>query len=349
MYVITNEKFHLIPLAYNEFCKDIESLVELKKYAGTIEIDRIINKDTVCSLIEYCRQDWDKLYVLDMQHIVSYENRALNMLLDCSNIKIIIVNIDNGLIVNVKEDLQGKYKETRGNTLCSHEQLEAVYDKLAGEIEGIYKTLLVNTVKWLRQIVTKDKLHELKPLDSSGVYCNMYINVKRLFTDPAQYSFVIYHMVKMIKECDIEADALVSASRNGANIASILGWLLDKKVIHCASLGPKFSLVSGSIDTEIRKHKKYIYIFDFLCLGTEVKLLNALLNLKEAKLATGFGIANYRNLENVSQLSVLAKISCLVDVQKENFGYRIAGTKEEIAKLLVEEDRDYGTARLHRI
>lgn len=349
MYIITSEKFHLIPLAYNEFCKDIESLVESKKYAGAIEIDRIIDKDTVCRLIDYCSKDRGRLYVLDMQHIVSYENRALNMLLDCSDIKIIIVNIDNGLIENVKEDLQEKYRKMRGNILYSHKELGAVYDKLASEIEGIYKALLVNTVKWLRQIVTKEDIQNLRPLDSSGVYCNMYINAKRLFTDPAQYSFVVYHMVKMIKECNINADALVSASRNGANIASILGWLLDMKVIHCASLGPKFSLVSGSIDTEIRKHKKYIYIFDFLCLGTEVKLLNALLNIKEAKLVAGFGIANYRNLENVSKLSVLAKIFCLVDVQKENFGYRIAGTKEEIAELLMEEDRDYGTARLQRI
>ena len=215
------------------------------------------------------------------------------------------------------------------------------YSAYYDEIHNIYHNETVTIVQWMKQCVTKESVKNIKPLDSSGIYCNMYINAKRLFIDPDKYYFIIYQMICMIASSNQNFDALVSASRNGANIASIIGWLLNKKVIHCTSLGPKFSLAPNLIYKEIRHKKRYAYIFDFMCLGTEAKLLNALLNSKGANLVEGFGIANYINLEHNLQFSVLNKMNSLVDVQKEKIGYRIAGSKEEIEEMLIEESEEY--------
>lgn len=348
MYIIEYDNFTLLPLAYNEFCNDIESLIQPKEYAGAIEIERIIDSSTFENIVAYCNKDKKILYVIDMRDIISYENKIFKKLLECTNAKIIIINIQNSLFESIKEDLNNEYIEIDNKTLCSRDDLKNIYEKLCDEIYNIYHNETIAIVHWMKQNVTQEKLRDIKPLDSSGVYCNMYINAKRLFIDPDKYCFVIYQMISMIIKSGCKFDALVSASRNGANIASVIGWLLNKKVIHCTSLGPKFSLGASSGYKDVRKNKKYIYIFDFMCLGTEAKLLNALLSYKGASLVEGYGIANYIDFEDSSKFSVLNKMRSLVDVQRENVGYRIAGSKKEIEDMLIKENKDY-VFGVHRV
>lgn len=348
MYIIKDEKFVLIPLAYNEFCNDIKSLSDSKKYAGEIEINRIIDSCALEEIVKYCNKDEEILHIIDMRNIVSYENKIFKKLLEIKKTKIIIVNIESSLINSIKEDLNDKYEQIDDYTLCSDSKLKNKDTSLQDAVNNIYHKETVKIVQWMKQCVTPKNVNDIKPLDSSGIYCNMYINVKRLFIDPDKYCFIIYQMICMIANSNQEVDALVSASRNGANLASIIGWLLNKKVIHCTSLGPKFSLAPNMIYKDIRKNNRYAYIFDFMCLGTEAKLLNALLNSKGANLVEGFGIANYIDLESGSQFSVLSRMNSLVDVQKENIGYRIAGSKEEIKEMLIEESAK-DVSGLHRV
>lgn len=341
MYIIKDKAFVLIPLAYNEFCNDIKSLNSSREYAGEIEIKRIIDSCMIENIVEYCNENKNNIYVIDMTNIISYENKIFKMLLEIQDSNVIITNIDVSIFEKIKENLNEEYTQLEKNTLCSNIEMQKKYIYLKDKINNIYHKETVAIVDWMKQCVTKETVKNIKPLDSSGVFCNMYINAKNLFLDPNKYIFIIYRMICMIKKSDIEIDALVSASRNGANIASIIGWLLNKKVIYCTSLGPKFSLSPSLIYKDIRKNNRYAYIFDFMCLGTEVKLLNALLNSKGASLVEGFGVANYINLECDFQFNVLSRMNSLVDVQKENIGYRIAGTKEEIEEMLIEERDAY--------
>ena len=116
--------------------------------------------------------------------------------------------------------------------------------------------------------------------------------------------------------------------------------MLDKKVIHCPNIGPKFSLALHLVEGKIRKDKKYAYIFDFMCIGTEAKLLNALLSFGGGNLVCGFGVANYIDLKQEHRFGVLNKVKCLVDVQAENIGYRIAGSRDEIKDMIFEENEE---------
>lgn len=348
MYVFKYEKFTLIPLAYNEFCNDIESIRESKKYDGDIQIERVIDAVTLDNILKYCNNEEKTLYVIDMKYIISYEDKVFRNLLQHSNLKIIIVNIADYLIDGISEDLDDKYTLVENNHLCSDSSLEYAFLENYRAISDIYYKENVAIVYWMKKNVTEESIETLEPLDSSGIYCNMYINAKRLFIEPDKYCYIIYQLICMIKSSDEEFDALVSASRNGANIASIIGWLLNKKVIHCTSLGPKFSLAARSINKDIRKNGKYVYIFDFMCLGTEAKMLNALLSFRGASLIGGYGIANYVNLTIGTKYSVLAKVRSLVNVQEEGIGYRVAGTKEEIKEMLMKERFSY-VSRLCRV
>ena len=81
-------------------------------------------------------------------------------------------------------------------------------------------------------------------------------------------------------------------------------------------------------------------IYDFLCLGTEAKLLNALLGLKGANLTAGYGVANYCGSDNAYGDSVMKRMYGLVNIRDAGFGYRIAGTRDEIKNMLIEKGED---------
>lgn len=198
MYVIRDKKFVLIPLAYNEFCNDIKSLGDSPKYAGEIKVKRILDNSALEDIIEYCSQDKDILYIVDMKNIMSHANRVFKRLLELENVKIIIVNIEGSLIDNIKEDLNDRYEQIDEYTLCSENKLKDSYSAYYDEIHNIYHKETVTIVQWMKQCVTKESVKNIKPLDSSGIYCNMYINAKRLFIDPDKYYFIIYQMICMI-------------------------------------------------------------------------------------------------------------------------------------------------------
>ncbi len=341
MYIIKEEKYLLMPLAFNEFCNDIVSLRDSSKYVGPIQSKRIIDNDVIDEIIAFCNNS-DLPIVIDMNNIINYSNRSFSRLLSIENAQIVISRVEESLRDTIEEDL-GSIYITIDNSLCSSEKMREFYQCEKNSILNVDHIENLRIVNWMKQCVTVDEVDHLQPLDSSGVYCNMYINAKRLFADPIKYYFIIYQMICMIDNSEKDFDALVSASRNGANIAEIIGWLLNKKVIYCPSLGPRFSLAIHLVDNKIRKNRKYAYIFDFMCLGTEAKMLNALLSFAGASLVEGYGIANYINLEHEYQFGVLNRMNCLIDVQKEKVQYRIAGSKEEIRDILVEGKDSYAT------
>lgn len=339
MYILKNEDYSVIPLAFCDFCDDISRLGSLPKYAGKVSIDRVIDVELFCEIVEFCKNNEDMLVIIDMLNVISCGNRVCKCLLEINNPNIIIVNIHSSLIEIVKEDLKDEYYKIDSNTLCPREELGEKYFTIKNDIKDIYHHEMVTIVQNLKQSVNKDDVEKIQPLESSGIYCNMYINVKNLFFDSDKLMFVIYQMICMIEKDEQDFDALVSASRNGANLACIIGLLLEKKVVYCANLGPRFSLAPKMIDKEIREDKKYVYIFDFLCLGTEAKLLNALLKAYGASLVKGYGIANYISVGDKQQQNVLRKMRSLVDVKEEQLGYKIAGSIDEIKEMLVEENK----------
>lgn len=347
MYIIRKKKFLFLPLAYNDFCDDINSICQLGTFTGTICIQRIINAEVINRVKDFIErnafasgENW--MYVIDMQNIISYADHAFEYLRKISDAPILICNISRENMENIKEDLQYRYFEIDRSTVSVNVDLSKVYQQIEGEISGIYHDEVCNIVKWMTVRVKEEDIPNLKPLDSSGVYCNMYVNAKKLFLKPENYNFILYQMVKEVSIYRDEIDALVSSSRNGANLANLIGWLLNIKVIHCINLGPRFSLSTYKIRKDIRKNKKYLYIYDFMCLGTEVKVLNTILGVRDAQLIGGVGIANYIDLEDSGgQKSVLGKMKSLIDIKKAGIPYKIAGTKEEIKAKLVKEGDDY--------
>ena len=168
-------------------------------------------------------------------------------------------------------------------------------------------------------------------LSSSNIYTNHYVDVKQLFMQPENLNTILYYMTKHLVSKNLEYDAIVSTSKNGAVLATLVGQLIDKDVVHCVNVGPQFALPIQAIEEAFQKSKRYVYVCDFICLGTEVKLLHALMVSRQAVFAGGVGIANYIPLCNEdlkSKHSPLASVSCLVDLISAGIPYEIHIMKE---------------------
>ena len=153
-------------------------------------------------------------------------------------------------------------------------------------------------------------------LSSSSVYASHYVNVKELFQKPEDFALVLYYLTRLVEKKDLKYDALIATSKNGAILASLLGDLVDAEVVYCISIGPQFSIPADWLDQRIEQGKRYLHVSDFICLGTEVKLINAILASRRSTLIGGVGIASFIPVgkRNPDLKSPLANYECLINV-----------------------------------
>lgn len=339
MYIIEETDFIMLPLAYNDFCEDVISISQTGTFAGEISLDRVLSASSVQKIVSFIAEDMkgkENCYVIDMRNLISYAEHSFTQFQKIIDANIIFFGASDETGIKLSEDIPDKLLDLNDKMKGTKRLSKETICQIQSKIEKIYLNETAKIVRWMSHKITSDESDKLTPLDSSGVFCNMYVNAKKLFLDPEKYYFILYQMILRVAKHKGQIDALISASRNGANLANTIGWLLDIKVIHCITLGPKFSLSMQNINKDIRKRKNYFYIFDFMCLGTEVKVLNAILAVKGAKLIGGMGIANYIAIDQSSVQGVISKMDTLIDTRTAKLDYKIAGTKDDILKLLRE-------------
>lgn len=331
MKIISFNNVIVFPLAYDLFCKDMDSIVECERDNTCIAIKRMMNEVQAREIKEIILKmqasDPCLLFVLDFSNITSVSDRVLGRYFsETSNI--LIVNISNhpNLIKRIEEDL--KRTVVNGCVCLDCSSINGIVSEI--KMENVYHGIDIQILKGITSVLREDQIDGIKPLDSSGVYSNMYVDTARLFFDAERYRFIIYRIInKIIEKDNIERiDAFVSASRIGANLANVIGWLMGKKVIFCNNIGPKYSLTLQYLLEDIRPKKKYTYIFDVMCLGTEAKLLNTILTVKGAVLRSAYGIASY-NEDNF-----IRNLETLVNLKDKEINYRISGDKENLRTIL---------------
>ena len=78
---------------------------------------------------------------------------------------------------------------------------------------------------------------------------------------------------------------------------------------------------------KVQKEESYVYIFDFICIGTELKILSTFISDRKSKLICGVGPASYircNHPEIVKRKLILHKMHPIINVQDyPNMGYEI--------------------------
>ena len=98
------------------------------------------------------------------------------------------------------------------------------------------------------------------------------------------------------------------------------------------NIGPQYALPVSAVE-RIQRGERYLYVYDFICLGTEAKLLHALLASRGAFLAGGIGVASYIPLDNPEleqKHSPLAKIDSMVNLISAGIPYQTYLQKDAV-------------------
>lgn len=314
MVVIKKDDFTLIPMDYNSFLNSITQYRRDIKYTKEYSISERVFERLV---YEISNSDDDDVVVVDMANIISYPSRAFCKLSDMKKPIVFYEASYEKLRKMLEEDLADvKYFEELGLYVLNLDNI-SIIEKIPCLMLAYRREHEVDIVKTL---IDAGEC----PLESSGLVSNYFVNTKKLFYNVDNYNYVVYSLAAMICEKikKYSIDAFVSSSKNGAVIASILAGMLDVKEVHLIGIGPKYAMELGDSIDCIKKKKRYAYIFDFMCTGTELKIVSSLINAKEAFMPYAAGIARYSGT-NVN--SLFAKIDVLVDTDSLKIDYKILG------------------------
>ena len=331
MILYEDNQYVFISMAYYSFCNEIMLVKENGRYLGPIKNERFLSGQEINAVVSFVYgYNAKKLLVVDMKYVSNISDHFFEKLKNLKNKLICFTNLSKLVRDELKAELPPEIMIGR-NCIFANKQSANAYRNNCKKIEQTYVN---KSAQIIREMVEELDEDDIRPLDSSNVYCNTYVNMKKLFVNPDWYNYIMFQLVQLIAPEINQVDALICASKNGANIASNLGWLFNKKVVYCMNLGPKFSVVRETLLNEIRQEKKYAFIYDFICLGTELKTLNALVGVLGAKLIAGYGIANYIELpETTVEGNILEKMHSVINLQEACIEYRIAGTKKEIVQM----------------
>lgn len=325
------ENMYLVPVAFDYM------MYALSQSLADTARDYLVRFETEGNLESgYLEQMCEKIKALncpvclDMRHISSYVSRGFRFVYE-NRLPIIFANVSphaENVRDRLKQDIPGLViYEHCNEVLCVNlPQVEALANRRGFQetLERLYKGKLCEL---LDSVATKDDYPSGTPLDSSGVYVNHYIALKNLFLDMDSAMFVVYKMAEKVrKECPmLEKKVLVCCSKTGAAFTSLLSMLLGLKAVYCVNIGPKFALDMDHLKREIQEGQEYIYTFDFLCMGTEVKILHALVSILGGHLVYGIGVANYLDISNEKfHDSIFSKLHTLIDIRKAVPGYEVS-------------------------
>lgn len=316
MYTIKIQGENIIPVDFNVFYNTAKIYKKNIRYSREYTITESFFEEMLWYISEVSNE---KVFI-DMENIVSYPTRLFSKLQKYIN-KIVIYNLKNEKIRQMlSEDLEElRWTEDR-QAACGKDNSCDIRNEIKQYCLSSRKREVIRIVK----AIVNCEEEETQFLASSGLYSNCYVDVKKLFYNMKEYYYVIFSLAKKIhnKMSQEPIDAFVSSSKNGAIIANILGGLLNVKEVHLIGVGPKYSMELGDSIECIKSGKKYAYIFDFMCTGTEYKIVSALINSKKAYLAYAIGIAKYKKeMDSFIQDSVDA----LVDTKEMEIDYRIIG------------------------
>ena len=322
MLTINTNRLRIIPLDFWAFYSDASNYIGRFKFSKSQYISEVV--------FDYLYQDIndyeDEIFIaIDMSNISSYPMHIFSKI-SCKNANVFFFNIEEDNIrLRMKEDLPELLWPNKTTALFSREKWSEIRRMVQEECKNSRK---IKQAEIMRKTMLRQD-EEVYNLESSGLYSNCYLSIKRLFREVEEFYFIIFSLAQKISELP-KFDAFVTSSKNGAIIATILGDILNIKEIHLIGIGPKYSMeLDGSVES-IKQGKRYVYIFDFMCTGTELKIVSALINSKKGILRGAVGISRYK--EEI-HFPLPGGISVLVEEKELGVRYIIAGRKEEILML----------------
>lgn len=313
LFTIRDENYEYIPIQYNIAWTD-----EQKTYS-----DIMVKKEFIDVLTEYC-SDCRKIYIWDFCNMAFVMDRGFQgIFCKISEMKcnLLLMNVMIGSALNTAVEME--IKQVCGRSLFKDNINECFF--IGEEGMGEFQIDVVHRIhmSYLNKIIENKCLERgYRYLVSSGIYSNMQINLKNLFMDVDNLPYVLYLLWKRVY--NEQFDAIIATSKNGVAFASILGEIIGCKVLYF-NIGQMFE-ETYNCSPRIEQGNRYLHIYDMICLGSETKVLNALVSAQGGNVYKSVGIVCLSDLDVVSRknrYSSLNRVECLVGQRDMKIGYTI--------------------------
>lgn len=320
MITLKMHNWELIPIAYN-------LLVKKKNYPfGSI----IIMPDELDEMIAWCNDD-KKYYILDFDNVVIQDDKTFAKVDLTKKSNIYFYKIQN------KENF-----ELQWNYFYSDYRLWHLENGIWGFAENF--NVEINTMNVERFYVERvndivDQVthewqdggeeNEWQYLVSSNVYSNVYIDIKELFYSHEDLLFIVYMLYQKLKNYLNLIDGIVATSKTGAALGAIMAHLCRKEFVYY-NIGQTYEEVYWN-HGRVSAGKRYIHIFDMMCLGSEAKVLNGLMITQGALLVKSIGIVCLLDLDIIKEknrFSFLNNVDPLLRNHDLKRDYKIALSKK---------------------
>lgn len=322
---LKNDGYGYISMKYELFWQsNVIDYFQMEANEGEAQPTReFVTNSAVIAILDEIKNSDSDIIIIDLEEIASAD-KVFHYFVEIDK-AVLLINISEKLRSIINSEFGGNniWEKWYGeNTLvlsCKTQMLQSIdKESFINECSTIYTTKLVEI------LLAKDIYLDLnKYNESSNVYLSNYVNVKKIYAKPDMLNFCLYGLYRYILKHNNEFDGFVCTSNNGAVLATVLGAIFRKKVLYLLNLGPKVIIKEKDLWKKIEKHNKYFYVYDVLCLGTELKILNVILNMHRAELVGGIGIGRVLPLERYSQD---IKYEALVDITKfkSDFKYSVS-------------------------
>lgn len=252
-----------------------------------------------------------KVIILDFSQIGLTEIESFKNLIDT------LVNLNQTIIYCGISKLLARYVALRDSEYRHNPDGQVVSDSKGMEY---YNTHLNPLDEWRASFISKkvkNCLRKLCPekesyLSSSNLYANRYINVKSFANFPSLYNLSVFQMFLLLKTNfrDAEYDKLISVSLTGSHLATVLGQMLGKPVLYFTNLGPNLRYRDIDVFKKVceQKMEKYLFVGDMICTTNEIKIADAILRLKNAKITGGVTIVQYLDSPKLKKIYSIAKV-----------------------------------------
>lgn len=315
-------EMHLIPIAFDHMLFQLSHRSEGKQNE-TVRFESEQNLESVylnslCEQIEALGGP----VCLDMRYVSSSVDRGFRPFAE-KELPLFFCGFSassESLKKRLKQDMGELVTYEHPDILCVKQPvIEEIANRreLMDEVDAIYQAKTYELLK----SVTYPKNEAPVLLESSGVKVSSYVALKDLFLHMEDALFILYRMAEKIHSkyplpTDRANKMLICCSKTGAAYTSLLSMLLNMRSVYCVSVGPKFALDTTHLKNEIQVGQDYIYVFDFLCMGSEAKILHAMVSCLGGNLEYGIGAANYLNIRAPElQDSFLSKLETLADIR----------------------------------
>lgn len=319
LFTIEDDIFSLIPIEFNFILDQTDYTFGGFVFRKNM-LQRLIAYSNSCKL--YC--------VWDFKNVELCDDRMFDVLSEEMLTNVIIININK--TPRVSEQLINSLEKMRKQYDIEDDTKEITFSAKAKQVlsalnaEGLYR----NCISQMVQKNTRKYDRQWNYLVSSGVYSNMLIDLKGMFYKHIDTMYIIYSLYNRISEWGENFDYFAATSKNGVALATVLCELFQKDLI-CFNIGQMFEEIYNR-KSIVEEGKRYVHIFDVICLGSEAKVVNALISAQGGILEKSFGVVCLQNLEVIrekNRYSFLNNVEPLITYDEVNLDYRISLTGKE--------------------